>query len=117
MSIGPPPPEVCFDCGALVPHKMLPEYDGVPGQIICQPERYESGMFEHSNHCPRKPADQESSARLKEAKERLSSWIGEVATVAIGIPLSLHDALLEKAKSRGVSLGQHCTEVLLQSLT
>ena len=77
-------------------------------------------MFENTKLGPGRPADQESGARLKEAKERVDNWIGdqnEGVTVAIRIPLPLHIALLKEANRQGVPLSQYCVQLLSPPLS
>src|SRR3990172_2770968 len=107
----------------MIPHQRLPEYDDIPGQIICRSERYQSGMFLHSSHCPREPLDKESRARLEEIEEQLDHWMSvkgikdcaqnkesfrQSVLILVRVPRSIYVTLLEKAKGMGVPLHQYC---------
>lgn len=129
MSIGQPSDEICYQCGALVPYQKLPEHDGIPGQLVCGEEQYQSGMLEHWDSCPGKPLDQESRVRLEKIEEQLSHWSpfeiieGCVKSkesfrrlILVRVPRSVHIELLEKAKGMGISLEQYCVDVLSRPL-
>ena len=59
--IGKPADEVCFRCGAFVPHKRDKSR-----------ENYRSGMSKHEKVCLKEPQDEAASVRLVEISKQFA---------------------------------------------